>query len=241
TLIINNLTGKIQFCHLLKILLSSCVSNEDENLLDILQFEQNYIEKPLIKSEQFIPITGITENCTVLIENKEILDAYIENKQLYIITKNKGISHLTIKRGDIKATVLIKVIDPYLSLKVSAPIPSNSIFSKSDHLFFFANDIKSFYLSDNIFTIKNQGSYDISTQKNKTYIYLYYNNTEYTYDISSNPESVIRYLTNFSTKTLSNTISRSSNPKTIKAIDINSFEIYYFILENIEFPPYIYN
>jgi hypothetical protein len=239
---------KLVRCFLLVLLSSiiySCGSDDNASLF----FEKEYYERPLSGESQEIVFSGGSSNLAVEVSDNDVLEATIGTGKIKIKTKKKGVAHLVVKdmADNASVTIRVKVVDGYLSMRLGAPIPSNSAYKKGDCLFLVNNTSRAFYLYDESYNLKGSGSYKLFMEDSKFSLSLTLPEGTRLYDISNSSEmflfGAIPSALDFSwtDEHEATTNSRSASPVTMNAVDSVTGDVYYFSVDSAEMPYGILN
>lgn len=239
---------KVIKCFLFILLCSTYSCSNDGTVFSSLCFEQEYYEKPLSGNTQEIVFNGGSDNLSVEVSNPDVLEATVSNGKIKINTKKKGFVNLVVKdnKDNTSITIRIKVVDSYLCLRLSHPIPSNSYYKKGDCLFLVNDENRSFYLYDESRCLKEVGNYKLYVDNSAFYLSLSFVGKVFLYDISYSSYSFlwgeIPYHLGFSwtNGTVINN-SRSSPPVGMTAVETGTGVVYYFSTEASDIPYGILN
>ena len=232
---------------LLSFIFYACSSYDDGT--ESLCFEKEYYERPLLENSQEIAFSGGSSSLSVEVSDNDILEAVIETRYIKIKTKKKGIVSLVVKDriDNSSVTIRVKVIDSYLSMRLGAPIPSNSAYKKGDCFFLVNNTNRAFYLYDESFILKGSGNYKLFMENSKFFLLLSLPENTRLYDISNSSYTFLfgaipTYL-EFSWADVHKaaTNSRSESPISMIATDSDTGNVYCFFVDSVEIPCGILN
>lgn len=233
----------ICYCLLLSLFLviSGCTDN---NSISPLYFEKEYYEKPLLDNLQEITFSGGSGHFSVDVSDINILEASISENKLKIKTKKKGSAFVIVRDNseDKIVTIEIKVVDRYLCLRFAHPIPDSSYYEEGDILFLVNGDGNPSLLFDNSFNLRDKGSYRLFRKNDKFYLSMSYSECLSLYDISTSSSIFLfEYLPYFLNASWANEMfscsSREVSMVGMTAVDLETNNIYYFVVDNnIEMP-----
>lgn len=216
----------------------------DNNSISPLYFEKEYYEKPLLDNLQEITFSGGSGNFSVDVSDINILEASISENKLKVKTKKKGSAFVIVKDNseDKIVTIEFKVVDRYLCLRFIHPIPDSSYYKDGDILFLVNGDDTPSLLFDNSFNLRDKGSYQLFRKDDKFYLSMSYSECLFLYDISTSSSIFLfKYLPYFLNASWTNGMfsysSREVNMIGMTAVDLETNNIYYFVVDdNIEMP-----
>ncbi|GAE82929.1 hypothetical protein [Bacteroides reticulotermitis] len=152
--------------------------SDDEKEIYSLSFEKEYYECSLLRGS-YIPIRGGNRDYTVEVADPGVLEVKIDLSSsigmgnLYLTSKQKGETVITVRDNVTNETVLlnIKVVDAYMGLKNISS--HGEPYVLDTYLFLTNNENKDFYVYDtDLNTEKYKGTYAFSVENYKPYLTL---------------------------------------------------------------------
>lgn len=206
-----------------------CFSCNEED--STLKFEKDYYEVQLLDQPQYIEFNTTSNDLDVIVENRELLNVEIDGNKLKLYAKSKGETTITVKNNYDKAQIIVRIVDSYLSFHIGEPVNIDGKFIKYDRLFLINNSNRDFYVLNDSFEIKIYGTYLFNWKNEKLYLSLMYDSREDVYDISGSSHEL-----KYNIFPIYLNLTRAATPITMRAVDITSGVINYFILDKCEFP-----
>lgn len=206
-----------------------CLSCSEED--STLNFEKDYYEVQLLDQPQYIEFHTTSNDLEVIVENRELLNVEIDGNKLKLYAKSKGETTITVKNNYDKVQIIVRIVDSYLSFHIGEPVSIDGKFAKHDRLFLINNSNRDFYVLNDFFEIKIYGTYLFNWKNEKLYLSLMYDSKEDVYDISGSS-----YELKYNIFPIYLNLTRGAMPIIMKAEDITSDVINYFILDKCDFP-----
>ena len=230
-------------------------SDDDSTTYAPLAFEQTYYEKPLMINESIrrIAFTGGSGDFSLSVSNPDVLEAKISDDEVILTPKEKGRTNIVVRDNvdDRSVTIQVKIVAPYICLRVDSPLPDGKLEDGSrENLFLFlVNDSeKSVYCFDESFNLKSVDhgySFSYSKEVRRFYFSLPLAGNMFTYEITTNQWSFLLQVLprdlgvswdGLDMQSRATEIVSAAGPILLMAVDLATGDKYNFIVRSIEMP-----
>lgn len=209
------------------------ISCEQDNIIEPLSCECDYHEVIIGEHNYEITLIGGSGRYSISGYDQDVLDIQNKNNKIIVLGKSLGETVIYIKDDITGKTeeITVRVINEYLSLIAAAPV--NPPYNIGTKLFLVNSGINSLFIFDSENNIIQQGTYSIVISNSDLQLICNMGGFQCLYDINGSSDALLRWLLDKHTSTFN---VRSDSPYTLKALDIESGIIHYFVLSDERIP-----